>query len=114
MRPNSKNPGALAGATGAETKVHFHADYEKFSAAGVAAQARRRSLVEALHRLGPRALFEFLLEFGHNCHTTDFPLTETLTAKLEEYARLTPEMLAFSGGDRWSTLPLTAIDGGLA
>ena len=51
---------------------------------------------ERLYRLGPRAFAEMLVEFGAETGTA-----ERIIKKLEDYARLTPEMLRATGGDRF-------------
>lgn len=62
---------------------------------------RFRRLVEHLHGLGPRALGEFLA--GLRSH-------EKVANNLETFAKLTPEMLAVTGGDDWPPRPLHAVE----
>lgn len=63
---------------------------------------RFRRQVEHLHRLGPRALGEFLVQLSGN--------GRGLRATLREYQKLTPEVLAIVGGDEWPPLPLHAVE----
>lgn len=66
--------------------------------------------VEALHRLGPRAVAEFLREIG--ARGMRWALIEQLLAR---YARLDPAVVRAVGGDRFPPPPpprLRIIDGG--
>ena len=51
---------------------------------------------EHIYTLGPRAYAELFEEVGAATGTT-----ETMLVRLEAYARLTPEMLRATGGDRF-------------
>ena len=58
-----------------------------------------------LHRLGPRAVAEFLTEIGKqaDCAPAIFDL-------LTEYQdRLTPELIRQAGGDRFARIPLLLV-----
>jgi len=59
-------------------------------------QLRLRRGAEHLHCLGPRAFAEMLVEFGEKTGTAARIITT-----LEDYGRLTPEMLRAAGGDRF-------------
>ena len=66
---------------------------------------RRQRLVERLHRLGPRAVFELLAELAR--HHPD--IAEDLDRRLARYAALDPAMLAATGGDRFAPLPVHLV-----
>lgn len=70
---------------------------------------RRQRLVERVHRLGPRVLFEFLDELGRH-HPA---LADDIDQRLERYAaRLTPGLLRATGGDRFAASLIREIGGG--
>lgn len=73
-----------------------HADY--------ASRARAERLIAHLHRLGPRAVGEFLDEL---CRRRD--LAGDILAQLEGYARITPEMVRAVGADRFAAAPLWLV-----
>ena len=57
-----------------------------------------------LHRLGERAVLEFLEDMVDR-----YGLTEGVLALLRDYDRLTPEMLTVTGGDRFAPGPLDPV-----
>jgi hypothetical protein len=63
--------------------------------------ARRRRLIENLHRLGPAPLGYFLNEVENGASIPDH---------LERYSQIDPEFVRVLGGDRFSPA-LIAIDG---
>lgn len=65
------------------------------------ARARVERLIVHLHGLGARALGEYLDEL---CQQHD--LTADVLARLEAYARITPEMICAVGADRFPPAPL--------
>jgi len=67
-------------------------------------QLRRQRRVEHLHRLGPRALFEFLGELGQ-----DHLINDAIEHKLARYGHLDLEMLKLTGGDRFPAPPLLLV-----
>jgi hypothetical protein len=71
------------------------------------AALRRRSQVEAIRRLGPRALAELLDELRRH-HPA---IAEDIDQRLARYAALDPQILASVGGDRWPAVPIHAIGG---
>ncbi|MGH7119107.1 MAG: hypothetical protein ACREFP_09005 [Acetobacteraceae bacterium] len=60
---------------------------------------RRRRTAERLHRLGPRALYHAIDEIGPGA----WRVAEAYAAKL------TPELLAAVGGDRFPPVPLHEV-----
>ena len=66
------------------------------STAQALAGPRFERQVEHLHRLGPRAVGEFLAEIA-----TATGQPALIAARLEEYFRLDPEILRAVGGDRF-------------
>ena len=68
-------------------------------AAVVVSDLRFRRHVEHLHRLGPRAVGEFLAEFG-----VEYSIRTAIDTKLARYAELEPETIELTGGgDFWPT-----------
>ena len=66
---------------------------------------RLKRQVEHLHRLGPRPLCEFLIEFAGNDLQVDLDL------QLSRYALLDPDLIdALDGRDLY--LPLAVVEGG--
>lgn len=63
--------------------------------------------VEALHRLGPRALHEMLIEIG-----AERSMGTLIAQKVARYASIDPAALSYAGGDRFPPRPLIAITGG--
>jgi hypothetical protein len=65
-----------------------------------------RRHIRALHKLGERALAEFLLEIDANPHD--------VAGRLERYARLDPEAVRVSGAAQYPPVifPVSAPDGG--
>lgn len=70
------------------------------------ARARRERLVTALHRLGPRVVFELLDELDRH-----LGLGDDIDRRLERYARLDLDVLHAVGGDRFAPAPLRAVGG---
>ncbi len=68
---------------------------------------RRRLHVERLHRLGPRALDELLLEIG-----AEMSCLTAIETRLERYAGLDRGVVAAVGGDRFPPSPLHAMSDG--
>ena len=60
--------------------------------------------VEHLHRLGPRAVAEFLIEIARGTGQSSF-----IMDRLQAYARLDPEILRAVGGDRFPPMPLGLV-----
>jgi hypothetical protein len=71
-----------------------------------AARARAQRLVDHLATLGSRALGEFLDELGRR-----EGVTAAIHRRLDNYAKLTPEMLRAVDADRWAPAPTRAIGG---
>lgn len=67
-------------------------------------QARLHHGAEHLHRLGPRAMAEFLAELGSRIGGTPACLS-----LLNEYGRLNPGQVRPAGGDRPIQRPLAAV-----
>lgn len=61
---------------------------------------RRRRQIEAIHRLGARAVGELLVEVADPA---------VLDAALEQYARLSPEIVRALGADQFPPMPLHAV-----
>ena len=59
-------------------------------------ELRRRRHVERLHRLGPRAVDELLLDIGAERHCMT-----AIEDKLARYAELDPGLVTAVGGDRF-------------
>ena len=69
------------------------------------ADARFQRAVAWLHRLGPRALAEFLIELG-----AGRMLRTEIEEMLARYnARLDPKILRAVGGDRFTRIPLRLV-----
>ena len=66
----------------------------------------RQRLVERVHRLGARALFELVDELDRH-----YGLGDDLDRRLERYARLDHRLLAAVGGDRFPASPLRVAGG---
>src|SRR5438105_11373630 len=66
----------------------------------------RQRLVERVHRLSARALFEFVNELDHH-----HGLGDDLDRRLQRYARLDAELLHAVGGDRFPSAPLRLVGG---
>ena len=67
-------------------------------------QARLHRGAEHLHRLGPRAMAEFLAELGNRIGGTPACLS-----LLNEYGRLSPGLVRAAGADRPLRSPLSAV-----
>ncbi len=67
-------------------------------------QAHLQRGAEHLHRLGPRAVAEFLAELGSRIGGTPACLSP-----LNEYGRLTPGKVRAAGGDRPALRPLHVV-----
>lgn len=67
-------------------------------------QARLHRGAEHLHRLGPRAVAEFLAELGGRIGGTPACLS-----LLNEYGRLCPRQVRAAGGDRPQRSPLAEV-----
>lgn len=65
---------------------------------------RLQHFARAIHRLGPRVLFELLSE------TLDRP-TDDFLERVEAYAALSPDQLHVAGGDRFAPTIFAATDG---
>jgi hypothetical protein len=63
-------------------------------------------LVIKLHALGARPLAEFLAELGG-----EYLIRTAIQSKLERYARLSPELLATTGADRFAANPIHLVQG---
>ncbi len=72
--------------------------------AGDIADLALRRTVERVHGLGPRAVYELLVEIGEQrlCRTY-------LEQRLRRYAEIDPEHLAALGGDRFPRPPLYEV-----
>jgi hypothetical protein len=71
------------------------------------ADLRFQSDVEALHRLGPRAIHAMLIEIG-----TERSIGTLIARKVARYASIDPAALSYAGGDRFPRRQLIAITGG--
>ena len=67
-------------------------------------EARLHRGAEHLHRLGPRAVAEFLAELGSRIGGTPACL-----CLLNEYGRLSPGQVRAAGGDRPMRRPLSVV-----
>ena len=77
------------------------------SATAVAAAAdRRRRYAEAIHRLGPRALYELLAELRRH-HPG---IAADLDRRVATYAAMDPQILVAAGGDRFPSAPIHAVE----
>ena len=65
---------------------------------------RRQRLVERVHRLGVRAVFELLDELDRH-----YDLGGSLDRRLSRYAELDPMLLHAIGGDRLPPVPLRSV-----
>ena len=72
--------------------------------AGDVADLALRRTVERVHDLGPRAVYELLVEIGEQrlCRTY-------LEQRVRRYAEIDPEHLAALGGDRFPRPPLYEV-----
>ncbi len=73
-------------------------------AAEVVADMRFRRRVLRLHRLGPRAVGEFLAALG-----AERSIRTIIDQKLDTYAELEPEALEVTGGDRFWPVPVRKV-----
>ena len=73
-------------------------------AAQVVADLRFRRQVLRLHRLGPRAIAEFLAEIG-----AERAVMTVIDQKLDTYAELDPETLEVVGGADFSLVPVHEV-----
>ncbi len=73
-------------------------------AAEVVADLRRRRHVQQVHRLGDRVFGELLAEIG-----AERGIMTIIDRKLARYARLEPEALEATGGDRFWPAPLREV-----
>ena len=62
---------------------------------------RFEAIVKHLHNLGPRPVAELLIEIATTTGQSRF-----IADRLEEYARLDPEIVRFVGADRFPPIPL--------
>ena len=71
---------------------------------GDVADLALRRTVERVHDLGPRAVYELLVEIGEQrlCRTY-------LEQRVQRYAEIDPEHLAALGGDRFPRPPLYEV-----
>lgn len=68
-------------------------------------RTRLQHLVQPLHQLGPRVLFELLVELGR-----DQDLRDEIETLVDRYVtRLDPDMLRVTGGDRFAPAPQWAL-----
>jgi hypothetical protein len=84
----------------------YLADMPLLPANDFPARARAQRLIDHLATLGGRTLGEFLDELGRR-----EGVTAAIRRQLDNYAKLTPEMLQAVGADRWAPPPLHAIGG---
>ena len=72
--------------------------------AGDVADLALRRTVERMHDLGPRVVYELLVEIGEQrlCRTY-------LAQRVRRYAEIDPEHLAALGGDRFPRPPLYEV-----
>ena len=72
--------------------------------AGDVADLALRRTVERMHGLGPRVVYELLVEIGEQrlCRTY-------LAQRVRRYAEIDPEYLAALGGDRFPRPPLYEV-----
>ena len=73
-------------------------------AAEIVADLRFRRQVLRLHRLGPRAVGEFLAELG-----AERSIMTLIDHKLDTYAELKPETLEVTGGDGFWPVPVRRV-----
>ena len=81
------------------TELLPHCDYPR--------RAKIERLVSHLHGLGPRPLAEFL-----DALAIENGIGAAIIAKLAEYGRLSPSIVAAVGGDMFPLVPLREIGGG--
>jgi hypothetical protein len=96
--PKNRNPGALAGAHGADRGDTLSSHSSTLN------RHRLQHLARTIHRLGPRALYELLLEMIEG-PTVDF------LDRFEIYAQLDAAQLRVTGGDRFPPAIFAAGDG---
>jgi hypothetical protein len=68
---------------------------------------RRQRLVEQIHHLGARVLFELIDELDRN-----HALGADLDRRLERYSSIDPKLIAAVRGDRFPALPTRVVGGG--
>jgi hypothetical protein len=112
--PNEKR-GPGAGDRAFLKNTNCNSNTQSLNSSRLAAQAeivadlRFRRDVQTLHRLGPRAVYELLVELGR-----DRLIRAVIETKVKRYAdRLSPELLRVIGGDRFPGGPIHLVDGGL-
>ncbi len=74
-------------------------------AADIVADLKFRRRVERFHALGPRVTAELLAEIG-----AERSIQTVIDQKLDHYARIEPEALEATGGDRFWQPPLHGVD----
>ncbi len=74
------------------------------AAAEIVADLRFRRRVQRLHRLGDRALGEFLAELG-----AERSIQTVIDQKLDTYAEFDPEALEVTGGDGFWPVPIHGV-----
>jgi hypothetical protein len=101
--PPGSRPGGAADTNGLGTPS---STVSAFESQGLG-RLRRQRLVEALHRLGPRATYEFVAEVVER-----FGLEQHIDDRLVAYTeRLTPELLAAVGADEFPASPVRVVGG---
>jgi hypothetical protein len=104
--PKKRNPAALAGADRAGISIAVERrDTRKSLQTQAQQRLRRQQLLRRLHDLGGRATAEFINEI-----VDKFGIEAFVDERLAAYtARLTPAMLAATGGDRFPPRPLRLV-----
>jgi hypothetical protein len=70
-------------------------------------RARRRRLIEAIHALGSRVLFELIDELDRH-----HGLGRDLDRRLARFAAIDPKLLRAVGGDKFAPAPMRLVGGG--
>ena len=102
-----KNPAPGATGDGAGFGMRVSAECGLINLRNQAEQRlRRQHLIERIHRLGARVVFELLDELDRH-----HGLGDDLDRRLEGYAALDQGLLATVGGDRFPALPIRLVGG---
>jgi len=102
VHPKKRGPGGSRRSSEPGSKIAFPADPS--SAEDTLRCLRLQRGSHHLHRLGVRALFEFLDELGR-----EYLVADAIERKLAEYGHLDPKTLRAVGGDRFPPRPLHLV-----
>jgi hypothetical protein len=96
----------LGGAADIESGLEHRLDIRSQLQSQELVRLRRQRLVERIHALGPRVLFEFIDELDR-----EHALGADLDRRLERYAGLNPAILRAVGGDKFAPAPIYIVGG---